>query len=155
MIIGKIIHRNSAPKWNIKDDGYSSAVNCTMFFSYSSRDYNSRDYGPPPRDYSYREYTNSSSRDDYGSMSRGYRYLNKLIQMIWRLNHHIWSSNNNCLYHVAIAMVMAEAAKAEATWTVRVVAPTEIHTMVMVRYDSMNVITTVAQRKAAQIPSES
>ncbi|TRY57137.1 hypothetical protein DNTS_002621 [Danionella cerebrum] len=42
--------------------------------SYSSRDYmssrDSRDYGPPPRDYSYREY--SSSRDDYGSGSRGY-----------------------------------------------------------------------------------
>ncbi|XP_053734927.1 RNA-binding motif protein, X chromosome isoform X2 [Synchiropus splendidus] len=40
---------------------------------YSSRDYNSRDsrdYGPPSRDYSYRDYSNS--RDDYGSMSRGY-----------------------------------------------------------------------------------
>ncbi|KAK7922490.1 hypothetical protein WMY93_009392 [Mugilogobius chulae] len=50
-----------------RDDHYSSKD------SYSSRDYNSRDsrdYGPPPRDYSYREY--SSSRDDYGSMSRGY-----------------------------------------------------------------------------------
>lgn len=50
---------------------------CCHFLSYSSRDYNSRDsrdYGPPPRDYSYREYSNSSSRDDYGSMSRGYRY---------------------------------------------------------------------------------
>lgn len=47
----------------------------SLFLSYSSRDYNSRDsrdYGPPPRDYSYRDY--SSSRDDYGSMSRGYRY---------------------------------------------------------------------------------
>lgn len=52
-----------------RDDHYNSKD------SYSSRDYNSRDsrdYGPPPRDYSYREYSNSSSRDDYGSMPRGY-----------------------------------------------------------------------------------
>lgn len=44
------------------------------FDSYSSRDYTSsrdtRDYAPPPRDY-----PQSSSRDDYGSMSRGYRYV--------------------------------------------------------------------------------
>ncbi|XP_033994777.1 RNA-binding motif protein, X chromosome isoform X1 [Trematomus bernacchii] len=43
--------------------------------SKDSRDYNSRDsrdYGPPQRDDSCREYSNSSSRDDYGSMSRGY-----------------------------------------------------------------------------------
>ncbi|XP_049618670.1 RNA-binding motif protein, X chromosome isoform X2 [Syngnathus scovelli] len=49
-----------------RDDHYSKD-------GYSSRDYNSRDsrdYGPPPRDYSYRDYP--SSRDDYGSMSRGY-----------------------------------------------------------------------------------
>lgn len=54
-----------------------------LFYSYSSRDYNSRDsrdYGPPPRDYSYREYSNSSSRDDYGSMSRGYRFVDDLMQ---------------------------------------------------------------------------
>nr|ACQ58783.1 Heterogeneous nuclear ribonucleoprotein G [Anoplopoma fimbria] len=52
-----------------RDDHYSSKD------SYTSRDYNSRDsrdYGPPQRDYSYREYSNSSTRDDYGSMSRGY-----------------------------------------------------------------------------------
>ncbi|KAG7518361.1 RNA-binding motif protein, X chromosome isoform X1 [Solea senegalensis] len=52
-----------------RDDHYNSKD------SYSNRDYNSRDsrdYGPPPRDYSYREYSNSNSRDDYGSMSRGY-----------------------------------------------------------------------------------
>ncbi|TSS60353.1 RNA-binding motif protein, X chromosome [Bagarius yarrelli] len=45
--------------------------------SYSSRDYmssrDSRDYGPPPRDYSYRDYpSQSSSRDDYSSLSRSY-----------------------------------------------------------------------------------
>ncbi|XP_034545696.1 RNA-binding motif protein, X chromosome isoform X2 [Notolabrus celidotus] len=52
-----------------RDDHYNSKDR------YSSGDYNSRDsrdYGPPPREYSYREYSNSSSRDDYGSMSRGY-----------------------------------------------------------------------------------
>ncbi|XP_016100345.1 RNA-binding motif protein, X chromosome-like [Sinocyclocheilus grahami] len=54
-----------------RDDHYSSKD------SYSSRDYmssrDSRDYAPPPRDYSYREYSgHSSSRDDYGSGSRGY-----------------------------------------------------------------------------------
>lgn len=59
-------------------------VSCTMFCSYSSRDYNSRDsrdYGPPPRDYSYREYSNSNSRDDYSSMSRGYRYN---LTFLWK-----------------------------------------------------------------------
>lgn len=57
-------------------------VLCFAFCSYSSRDYNSRDsrdYGPPPRDYSYREYSSSSSRDDYGSMSRGYRFMHYLV----------------------------------------------------------------------------
>uniref|UniRef100_A0A671N7W3 RNA-binding motif protein, X chromosome-like n=1 Tax=Sinocyclocheilus anshuiensis TaxID=1608454 RepID=A0A671N7W3_9TELE len=54
-----------------RDDHYSSKD------SYSSRDYmssrDSRDYAPPPRDYPYREYSgHSSSRDDYGSGSRGY-----------------------------------------------------------------------------------
>ncbi|KAK2838746.1 hypothetical protein Q7C36_013560 [Tachysurus vachellii] len=54
-----------------RDDHYS------VKDSYSSRDYMSsrdnRDYGPPPRDYSYRDYASqSSSRDDYGSMSRSY-----------------------------------------------------------------------------------
>lgn len=47
------------------------------FLSYSSRDYPSsrdtRDYAPPPRDYAYRDYGHSSSRDEYPS--RGYRYL--------------------------------------------------------------------------------
>ncbi|XP_036596589.1 RNA-binding motif protein, X chromosome-like [Trichosurus vulpecula] len=42
--------------------------------SYSSRDYASsrdtRDYAPPPRDYTYRDYGHSSSRDEY--TSRGY-----------------------------------------------------------------------------------
>ncbi|XP_057705739.1 RNA-binding motif protein, X chromosome isoform X2 [Corythoichthys intestinalis] len=50
-----------------RDDHYNSKD------GYSGRDYNSRDsrdYGPPSRDYSYRDYSNS--RDDYGSMSRGY-----------------------------------------------------------------------------------
>ncbi len=43
----------------------------------SSRD--GRDYAPPPRDYPYREYSgHSSSRDDYGSGSRGYRCVNIL-----------------------------------------------------------------------------
>jgi hypothetical protein len=46
-----------------------------FFFSYSSREYPSsrdtRDYAPPPRDYTYRDYGHSSSRDDYPS--RGYR----------------------------------------------------------------------------------
>ncbi|XP_005990395.1 RNA-binding motif protein, X chromosome [Latimeria chalumnae] len=50
-----------------RDDHYSSRD------SYSSRDYlssrDTRDCGPPPRDY-YRDYGQSSSRDDYGS--RGY-----------------------------------------------------------------------------------
>ncbi|XP_041930649.1 RNA-binding motif protein, X chromosome isoform X3 [Alosa sapidissima] len=58
-----------------RDDHYSSKD------SYSSRDYmssrDSRDYAPPPRDYAppprdYRDYPHSSSRDEYGSMSRGY-----------------------------------------------------------------------------------
>ncbi|KAL0974134.1 hypothetical protein UPYG_G00216090 [Umbra pygmaea] len=53
-----------------RDDYYSAKD------SYSSRDYGSsresRDYAPPPRDYPPRDYPQSSSRDDYGSMSRGY-----------------------------------------------------------------------------------
>lgn len=36
-------------------------------------------------------------------------------------------------------MVMGEAGNPEAIWTVQVVAPTEIHMMVTVRYDSMSV----------------
>ncbi|XP_004713449.2 RNA-binding motif protein, X chromosome [Echinops telfairi] len=51
-----------------RDDGYSTKD------SYSSRDYPSsrdaRDYAPPPRDYTYRDYGHSSSRDEYPS--RGY-----------------------------------------------------------------------------------
>ncbi|KAI4545103.1 hypothetical protein MG293_005369 [Ovis ammon polii] len=51
-----------------RDDGYSTKD------SYSSRDYpnsrDTRDYAPPPRDYTYRAYGHSSSRDDYPS--RGY-----------------------------------------------------------------------------------
>lgn len=51
-----------------RDDGYSTKD------SYSSRHYPSsrdtRDYAPPPRDYTYRDYGHSSSRDDYPS--RGY-----------------------------------------------------------------------------------
>ncbi|KAG8144645.1 hypothetical protein E2320_013114 [Naja naja] len=51
-----------------RDDGYSTKD------SYSSRDYPSsrdtRDYAPPPRDYAYRDYGHSSSRDEYPS--RGY-----------------------------------------------------------------------------------
>ncbi|KAI4897305.1 hypothetical protein NFI96_024669, partial [Prochilodus magdalenae] len=54
-----------------RDDHYNTKD------SYSSRDYmssrDSRDYAPPSRDYSYRDYpSQSSSRDDYGSASRGY-----------------------------------------------------------------------------------
>ncbi|KAI7801942.1 putative RNA-binding motif protein, partial [Triplophysa rosa] len=53
-----------------RDDHYSNKD------SYSSRDYmssrDSRDYAPP-RDYPYREYpAHSTSRDEYGSGSRGY-----------------------------------------------------------------------------------
>lgn len=65
-----------------RENSTLTAINCVVFHSYSSRDYNSRDsrdYGPPPRDYSYREYSNSSSRDDYGSMSRGYGYDSVLM----------------------------------------------------------------------------
>ncbi|XP_007948532.1 RNA-binding motif protein, X chromosome-like [Orycteropus afer afer] len=51
-----------------RDDGYSTKDN------YSSRDYLSyhdmRDYAPPPRDYTYRDYGHSSSHDD--CPSRGY-----------------------------------------------------------------------------------
>ncbi|KAK2118506.1 hypothetical protein P7K49_005393 [Saguinus oedipus] len=51
-----------------RDDGYSTKD------SYSSRDYpgscDTRDYAPPPRDYTYCDYGHSSSRDDYPS--RGY-----------------------------------------------------------------------------------
>ncbi|XP_052006071.1 RNA-binding motif protein, X chromosome isoform X2 [Xyrauchen texanus] len=55
----------------LRDDHYS------IKDSYSSRDYmssrDSRDYAAPPRDYPYREYpSHSSSRDNYGSGSRGY-----------------------------------------------------------------------------------
>ncbi|KAG8448419.1 hypothetical protein GDO86_015494 [Hymenochirus boettgeri] len=54
-----------------RDDGYSGK---DRYDSYSGRDYgssrDSRDYGPPPRDYPYRDYSHSSSRDDYSS--RGY-----------------------------------------------------------------------------------
>uniref|UniRef100_A0A8C6EJ71 RRM domain-containing protein n=1 Tax=Microcebus murinus TaxID=30608 RepID=A0A8C6EJ71_MICMU len=48
-----------------RDDGYSTKD------SYSSRDYPSfcdtRNYAPPPRDYTYRDYGHSSTRDDYPS----------------------------------------------------------------------------------------
>lgn len=37
---------------------------------------------------------------------------------------------------------MGEAGNPEAIWTVQVVAPTEIHMMVTVRYDSMSIMTT-------------
>ncbi|XP_036608207.1 RNA-binding motif protein, X chromosome-like [Trichosurus vulpecula] len=50
-----------------RDDSYGTKE------SYSSRDYASRDtrdYAPPPRDYTYRDYGHSSSRDEY--TSRGY-----------------------------------------------------------------------------------
>lgn len=52
----------------------------SVLYSYSSRDYmssrDSRDYAPPPRDYSYRDYpSQSNSRDDYGSASRSYKYV--------------------------------------------------------------------------------
>lgn len=63
------------------------------FHSYSSRDFNSRDsrdYGPPPRDYSYRDYPNSGSRDDYGSMSRGYGYVGRLMRTLHLIL--IWST---------------------------------------------------------------
>ncbi|KAG8553442.1 hypothetical protein GDO81_003412 [Engystomops pustulosus] len=54
-----------------RDDGYSGK---DRYDGYSGRDYgssrDSRDYAPPPRDYAYRDYGHSSSRDDYGS--RGY-----------------------------------------------------------------------------------
>lgn len=39
-------------------------------------------------------------------------------------------------------MAMGEAENPEITWTVQVVAPTEIHMMVTVRHDSMIVMTT-------------
>ncbi|EPY73781.1 RNA-binding motif protein, X chromosome [Camelus ferus] len=52
----------------------SSSYHQERIESYSSRDYPSsrdtRDYAPPPRDYTYRDYGHSSSRDDYPS--RGY-----------------------------------------------------------------------------------
>ena len=55
-------------------------------------------------------------------------------------------------------MVMGEAGNPEAIWTVQVVAPTEIHMMVTVRYDSMSIMTTdnhfVAQRRAAQMTNQ-
>ncbi|KAL7979546.1 hypothetical protein Chor_004704, partial [Crotalus horridus] len=86
-----------------RDDGYSTKD------SYSSRDYPSsrdtRDYAPPPREYTYRDYGHSSSRDEYPS--RGYRTicpfqvkiaLNKWwLQMAWEVqglaspdSHGIW-----------------------------------------------------------------
>lgn len=37
---------------------------------------------------------------------------------------------------------MGEAGNPEAIWNVQAVAPTEIHMMVTVRYDSMSVMTT-------------
>uniref|UniRef100_A0A2K5Q6Q9 RRM domain-containing protein n=1 Tax=Cebus imitator TaxID=2715852 RepID=A0A2K5Q6Q9_CEBIM len=46
-----------------RDDGYSTK-------DYPSS-HNTRDYVPPPRDYTYRDYGHSSSRDDYPS--RGYK----------------------------------------------------------------------------------
>lgn len=39
-------------------------------------------------------------------------------------------------------MVMGEAGNPEPIWTVQVEAPTEIHMMVTVRYDSISVMTT-------------
>lgn len=65
---------------------YSDTHKLFIFCSYSSRDYmssrDSRDYAPAPRDYPYREYSgHSSSRDEYGSGSRGYRCVKILRQM--------------------------------------------------------------------------
>lgn len=65
--------------WVEVGEGSSKAYKPSYFCfcSYSSRDYPSsrdtRDYAPPPRDYTYRDYGHSSSRDDYPS--RGYRYI--------------------------------------------------------------------------------
>lgn len=39
-------------------------------------------------------------------------------------------------YYLVTAIVMVEAGNPEAIWTVQVVAPTEIHMMVTVSYDS-------------------
>lgn len=55
--------------------------------------------------------------------------------------YHTWSSNINSFYCVVIVMVMGEAGNPEVIWTVQVVAPTEIHMMVTVRYDSISVTT--------------
>ncbi|KAJ7407802.1 RNA binding motif protein, X-linked-like 2 [Willisornis vidua] len=53
---------------------YMANMAVLALHSYSSRDYPSsrdtRDYAPPPRDYAYRDYGHSSSRDEYPS--RGY-----------------------------------------------------------------------------------
>lgn len=105
------------------------------FHSYSSRDFNSRDsrdYGPPPRDYSYRDYPSSGSRDDYGSMSRGYRYKSRVT---WILNHDYFLVHNKWIVcHLVIVMATVEDGNPEAIWTVRA-DPIESHTMVMVRHD--------------------
>lgn len=118
------------------------------FHSYSSRDFNSRDsrdYGPPPRDYSYRDYPNSGSRDDYGSMSRGYRYANRVT---WRLNFFFFSSPQlkYCLCHLVIVMATVEDENPEAIWTVRVVDHIETPMMVTVRHDYIG----VPQRQAVK-----
>lgn len=47
-----------------------------------------------------------------------------------------------CFYYSVTAMVMGEAGNREAIWTVQVGAPTEIHMMVTVRYDSLSVKST-------------
>lgn len=74
----------------------------SMLYSYSSRDYmssrDSRDYGPPPRDYSYRDYpSQSSSREDYGSVSRSYRY--KLF--LFHLHLFVWHWASSLTLHSA------------------------------------------------------
>uniref|UniRef100_A0A8C6E7S4 RRM domain-containing protein n=1 Tax=Moschus moschiferus TaxID=68415 RepID=A0A8C6E7S4_MOSMO len=51
-----------------RDDGYSTKDSCSSRDYLNSRD--TRDYAPPPRDYTYRDYGHSSSGDDYPS--RGY-----------------------------------------------------------------------------------
>uniref|UniRef100_A0A8C5MW82 RRM domain-containing protein n=1 Tax=Leptobrachium leishanense TaxID=445787 RepID=A0A8C5MW82_9ANUR len=49
-----------------REDGYGAKDRYDGDYQ-SSRD--SRDYAPPPRDYAYRDYGHTSSRDDYGSRS--------------------------------------------------------------------------------------
>uniref|UniRef100_A0A2K6KN63 RRM domain-containing protein n=1 Tax=Rhinopithecus bieti TaxID=61621 RepID=A0A2K6KN63_RHIBE len=46
-----------------RDDEYSTKDSYSNRYYPSSRD--TRDYAPPPRDYTYRDYGHSSSRDDY------------------------------------------------------------------------------------------